>query len=439
MKNKLISLKTCGSEIRGELHWGELLLGEKEIPMIRALALADPLDFFSHYQSILSSGDIPLILNPALPENKVREIAEKMSAHSLITNEGEQSLAGQARGISKTHILFSSGTTSPTMIGKHFVFHIEDAFRNGAAHLQSLDIYSAQKILLPLPLTHSFGLVAGVLASLKGGHDLYVLPPSVGAASILAAVKNFKIDHLYLTPSLLKMMVKFLGRGKITTPALRSISIGSALLLKRDLLELMSFFPHTQFYFTYGLTEMGPRAFSFKAGNVSDPHPALLTDSGPVPIGEVIAGIEYKIEREELFIKSPYQALNLPQGFYATKDRAQRGQAGVEVLGRMDSTIIRGGVNIYPHEIEALLLDYPGIKEAVVIALSSPTYGQVPVLVVQVEKRDEGWGINLRDFLKTHLPASHLPSRIVQRTQDFPRSAMGKIKTVSLVDEINNE
>src|SRR5690606_6542466 len=317
---------------------------------------------------------------------------------------------------------------------------VRDAIKNGEAHLKSIGISNSSKILLPLPVTHSFGLTAGILGPLSGGHELYMLSSTASASAILGAVEKFGIDHLYLTPSLVKMMIKMLKRKKAIYQFPRSISIGSSLLFIEDLLTLMSYFPETNFYFTYGLTEMGPRAFTFDAGRGKDAHPYLLASkSGPVPIGEVIDGVEFKIIDDQLHIKSPYKARNIEDEFYGTKDRADLTSAGVRVHGRMDFTIIKGGVNIYPAEVESLLSDFAGIESCVLVPLISEVYGQVPVLIVQSEEAESEIIPKIQEFLQINLPPGHLPSRIVLRRNDFPRTSMGKIKVNALIEELAHD
>ena len=292
-----------------------------------------------------------------------------------------------------------------------------------------------------MPVTHSFGLVGGLLASVFAGHELFTMNANSATASIiLEAVKTHQIDHLYLTPSILKMMVKFLKRSKTPPPALSSVSIGSSLLLTDELLSLMSYFPQTRFYFTYGLTEMGPRAFTFFAGQGEKPHDFLRTHpQTPVPIGAPIRGVAYQLQEGELWIKSSYQASNLADGFYGTHDRADLTEAGVRVHGRMDFTIIKAGINIYPVEVEALLSEFSEIIDCALIPQKSESYGQVPVLLLYTPSMNEDLVEQVSDHLKKNLPPGHLPSRIVLRNKDFPRTSMGKIKVNALIEEMENE
>lgn len=442
MNARLLTLSTDGRQIVEECLVGELKLGNSQHPKIIALALENAIALFKNYQNTVSVGNIPLILNPSIPLEKLKEMSALLGADELLTNDDHIILQGKSHDlISGQHILCSSGTTSKGVVGKKFVFNVNAAIANGRAHLNSIGIHTPQKILLPMPVTHSFGLVGGLLASVYGGHSLYTFNSSAVSASLLLdAVRTHQIDHLYLTPSLLKMMVKFLKRSQIETPKLSSISIGSSLLFTDDLLQLMSYFPKTRFYFTYGLTEMGPRAFTFDAGTGENPQAFLKEHpASPVPIGMPIEGIEYKIENDELILSSPYQAINFANEFYATSDRADLTSVGVRVHGRMDFTIIKSGINIYPAEVEALLSEFSEVIDCALIPQKSESYGQVPVLLLYTISASDDLIARVTEHLKINLPSAHLPSRIVLRNKDFPRTSMGKIKVNALIEELENE
>lgn len=442
MTARLLTLSTDGLQIVEECLVDELNLGISPNPKIIALAQDNAINFFRNYQDIVFQGHIPLILNPSIPLVKLKEMSALLRANELLTNDDHIVLATKSHDLtSGHHILCSSGTTSRGVVGKKFVFNIKSAIANGRAHLNSIGIHSPQKILLPMPVTHSFGLVAGLLASVHGGHSLYTLTSqAVTAGVLLEAIRAHQIDHLYLTPSLLKMMVKYLKRSKNAVPELASISIGSSLLFTDDLLQLMPYFPKTRFYFTYGLTEMGPRTFTFEAGRGEKPLDYLKQNPAtPVPIGIPIEGVKYRIENDELFILSPYQAINFGSEFYGSSDRADMTAVGVRVHGRMDFTIIKSGMNIYPAEVEALLSEFSEIIDCALIPQKSESYGQVPVLLLYTTSASEDLITRVTDHLKINLPSAHLPSRIVLRNTDFPRTSMGKIKVNALIEEMENE
>jgi malonyl-CoA/methylmalonyl-CoA synthetase len=101
------------------------------------------------------------------------------------------------------------------------------------------------------------------------------------------------------------------------------------------------------------------------------------------------------------------------------------------LLGRASELILSGGFNVYPREIEEVLLAFPGIREAAVVGESHAEFGQSPAafLVADGELDDEALAAHCRD----HLAAFKLPRRFV-RVEALPRNAMGKVEKRRLPD-----
>src|SRR5690606_5307119 len=136
------------------------------------------------------------------------------------------------------------------------------AFDNARAHLEAYRHDPAdppvQRALLPMPAFHSFGLVAGVLATLASGGTLFAASATPEIGALLGTIAAEAVDTLYLTPTLARLLTAHCRRKRPPAlPDLRRVSIGSASMTRGELAELMAHFPDTQFFFTYGLTEMG--------------------------------------------------------------------------------------------------------------------------------------------------------------------------------------
>jgi acyl-CoA synthetase (AMP-forming)/AMP-acid ligase II len=114
-------------------------------------------------------------------------------------------------------------------------------------------------------------------------------------------------------------------------------------------------------------------------------------------------------------------------GWFKTGDIAIRSPDGyITLQGRRSDLIISGGFNIYPREIEELLLEQPGIKEATVIGVPDPIRGEVPVAYVVADPTtwDEK---TLRPRLATQLASFKLPKTFI-RVDALPRTALGKVQ-----------
>jgi long-chain acyl-CoA synthetase len=412
-----------------------------------ALSIADPIEFLDTYLSRLRDGDIPVVLNPKIPTIEATSLARRMHCRHLLTGRGEQAemQLDSRREPSYRHAFCSSGTSSRTGEPKVFTHELARSRQNARAHMKSLDFQPSDgsRILLPMPLTHSFGLIAGVMGSAAFDLDLFVAPVGLTAEGFFNAIETYGIDSIYLTPSQANMLINYLRRNQRRhIPPLKRVSIGSAVVYSNDLLNLMQFFADTAFYVTYGMTELGPRVSTFRAGSGRYPNSALAATPGlPPPLGEPLEGVSVAVRNNRLLINSPFKALDVECGiddFFDSHDRAVEESDGmIRVLGRADDTIIRSGVNIYPEEVEARLNDINGLAACVLVGLPSKTYGQVPVLVCEIADRNSQALMkdSIHAALNGVLPESHLPSQI-HFFDRLPRTALGKIQRKMIVDSI---
>ncbi|MGH7417730.1 MAG: AMP-binding protein, partial [Candidatus Rokuibacteriota bacterium] len=147
----------------------------------------------------------------------------------------------------------------------------------------------------------------------------------------------------------------------------------------------------------YGLTEVGVNCFAMtveeslrKKGSIGKPLMFTETrladeDGNEVPVGEV----------GELWLRGPHVSRGYwndpeataaaldPDGWFHTGDLARRDEEGFHTIaGRRKDMFISGGVNVYPAEIEAVLLQHPGVRDAAVVAIDDPTWGEVGVAFV---------------------------------------------------------
>ena len=245
--------------------------------------------------------------------------------------------------------------------------------------------------------------------------ETYFLEDTDSALEILNLLREQEFDILYLTPSLLRQLNKFIKRNSHELIAPKKISIGSSALFYEDLGTIREVFPESEIFYTYGLTEMGPRVSTFKINSL---------DEGEVPLGLPLDGIEWKVT-DRLFIKSPYSAREFQNQYFDTNDLVEKVEGNLFIKGRHDDIIIYQGININPFEIEQLLKSIN--IEAVVIASASEIHGEVPIMVLEERCRlqlDQG---KIFEFLKSKLPESHIPKKIVT-IQTFDRTEMGKIK-----------
>ncbi|MBK26917.1 MAG: hypothetical protein CME70_23140 [Halobacteriovorax sp.] len=357
--------------------------------------------FLDQYINTIKEGNCSLVINPRIPNLAKTAIAKKVEEVQSDLQCG--------------HIVCSSGTTSKISMPKAFYFQIEKVIGNAKAHNRSLNLENNINILFPLPLTHSFGIVVGVWGSLLAKSKTYILNQGFSVSQLFDAIRLYRIDLLYLTPSLVRQIIKFSSRYKKEIISPKKISIGSSSLFYEDIVSLRKLFPDAELYYTYGLTEMGPRVSTYR---VEDND----RTSGPLPIGEPLEGVSLKGD-SELKVSSKYCSRIFEGSYYDTQDSIVKIGSEIFLKGRKDDTIIYQGINIYPHEVEALMVNVGGVKEAVLIGSDSILHGQVPILVVNGELEPN----EIFEHLKQYLPETHIPKKILY-VDDFPKTSLGKIR-----------
>jgi malonyl-CoA/methylmalonyl-CoA synthetase len=347
-------------------------------------------------------------------------------------------------------MLYTSGTTGRSK-------GAELSHGNLVAMIESLhtawEWSASDRLLLTLPLFHLHGLVVGLLTALAAGATV-LLEPRFDAARALDRLGAGEATLFFGVPTLYVRLVDELARRE-PLPELAAVRLfvsGSAPLAPETFHAFEALTGH-RILERYGMSETGmllsnPLAGPRIAGTVGTPLPgveARLVDAagralGPGAEGEievrgrnVFRGYRNAPEKTaEAFRRDPAAAdFGLP--WFRTGDLASiDSESGhYRLLGRASELILSGGFNVYPREIEEVLLAFPGIREAAVVGESHAEFGQSPAafLVADGELDDEALAAHCRD----HLAAFKLPRRFV-RVEALPRNAMGKVEKRRLPD-----
>jgi acyl-CoA synthetase (AMP-forming)/AMP-acid ligase II len=224
--------------------------------------------------------------------------------------------------------------------------------------------------------------------------------------------------------------------------------------LVRRALDLL---PQVGFVNAYGLTEtsstiavLTPEDHRVAHETRDDAVARRLTSVGrPVP------GIEVQIRAEDGTVLGPGETGELfvrgaqvsgryaeigsvldDQGWFPTKDVATLDDDGYLFIGgRSDDTIIRGGENIAPSEVEDVLVEHPDVREVAVVGLDDAEWGQIIVAVIVPEAGTAPTPEQLREFARSQLRGSRTPDRIVFR-DELPTAPTGKVLRREILDDL---
>ncbi len=352
-------------------------------------------------------------------------------------------------------VLFTSGTTSrPKAV--ELSHHNLTSYITGTVEFDAADPHDAA--LICVPPYHVAG-VAAALSNLYTGRKMVYLR-HFDASEWITLVRDEGVTTATVVPTMLDRIVSELERHPTPLPTLRTLTYGGSkvpLPLVRKALDLL---PDVGFVNAYGLTETS----STIAVLTPEDHRAAYqaTDATAAKrlgsVGQPVPGVEVQIRGDdgailgpgsygELFVRGEqvsgkYAEIGSvldPDGWFPTKDLAALDEDGyLFISGRSDDTIIRGGENIAPAEIEDVLVEHPLVRQVAVVGVEDPEWGQIIVAVVvpaDGATLDPG---EIRAHVRKSLRGSRTPDRVVFR-DELPTTPTGKVLRRDLIDELRSE
>jgi acyl-CoA synthetase (AMP-forming)/AMP-acid ligase II len=347
-------------------------------------------------------------------------------------------------------VLFTSGTTSKPKA-------VELSHGNLTSYITGTVEFGSSEpgdaALICVPPYHIAGTNAA-LSNLYAGRKMVYLP-TFDAPEWVRLVAEEHVTTATVVPTMLDRIVSTLEDQPTDLPSLRNLAYGGskvALPLVRKALGLL---PQVGFVNAYGLTETSSTiavltpedhqaahgasdpAIARRLGSVGRPVPGVevqIRDAngevvGPDTIGELYVRGE-QVSGKYTDIGSVLDA----QGWFPTKDLATMDDSGyLFIIGRSDDTIIRGGENIAPAEIEDVLVEHHQVHEVAVVGVEDPRWGQAIVAVVVPTPGATPDPEALRAHVRQELRGSRTPDRVVFR-DELPTTATGKVLRRSLVE-----
>ncbi|MBY0286953.1 MAG: fatty acid--CoA ligase family protein [Mycobacteriaceae bacterium] len=349
-------------------------------------------------------------------------------------------------------VLFTSGTTSRPKA-------VELTHNNLTSYVTgTVEFDGAQPddaALICVPPYHIAG-VSAALSNLYAGRKMVYLP-QFDPSEWVRLVRDEGVTSATVVPTMLDRIVSALESAPVALTTLRTLAYGGskvALPLVRKALGLL---PEVGFVNAYGLTETS----STIAVLTPDDHREALASTDVTvtrrlgSVGQPVPGVEIQIRGEDGQVVGPNEIGELyvrgdqvsgryaeigsvldADGWFPTKDVASLDDAGYLFIGgRSDDTIIRGGENIAPAEIEDVLVEHPAVHDCAVVGPEDPQWGQIIVAVVVPAAGVDPDPDELREHVRSQLRGSRTPDRVVFR-DELPTNATGKVLRRELVQEL---
>ena len=349
-------------------------------------------------------------------------------------------------------VLFTSGTTSqPKAV--ELSHNNLTSYVTGTVEFESAEPTDAA--LICVPPYHIAG-VGAALSNLYAGRKMVYLP-NFDAGEWVRLINAERVTTATVVPTMLDRIVTVLEAGGDELPSLRNLAYGGSkvgLPLVRRALELL---PHVGFVNAYGLTETSSTIAVLTPEDHRQAHCAadrkVARRLGSV--GRPVPGIELQIRDEdgnvlgpgetgELFVRGEqvsgrYAGIGSvldENGWFPTKDIAMLDDDGyLYIGGRSDDTIIRGGENIAPAELEEVLIEHPHVRDVAVVGVEDPQWGQAIVAVVVPVTGLDPDPDELREYVRKNLRGSRTPDRVVFR-DELPTTPTGKVLRREIIETL---
>jgi acyl-CoA synthetase (AMP-forming)/AMP-acid ligase II len=385
---------------------------------------------------------VPLVpINYRLGAEQLDDLLARHPAALVIAEDGYtpekfllDAAAARADGPADTDapaaVIYTSGTTSaPKGVLLRHANLVSYVF--GTVEFASADANEAA--LTSVPPYHIAG-VSNVLSNLFAGRRLVSLP-AFDPVEWLATVRSEEITNAMVVPTMLARILAVDGDRSV--PSLRALAYGGAATPPRVIETALREWPHVGFINAYGLTETSS---TVSVLGPAEHRAALVSDDPEVrarlhSAGRPVPGIEVEIRDGRIWIRGEQVSGEYAgtgssldaRGFFDTRDSGGLDAAGyLFVTGRVDDTIIRGGENIAPAEIEDVLLRHPDVADAAVVGVPDDEWGQRLEAVVVPAAGATPDPEQLRGHVRAALRGSKTPDRIVLRAE-LPRTPTGKL------------
>ncbi len=378
----------------------------------------------------------------------------------IYLDEGWKSFLGQAKKISDeqlreveesiqfdepVNIQYTSGTTG---FPKGVTLSHHNILNNGYFIGKRLNYTEQDKVCIPVPFYHCFGMVIGNLCCTSHGACMVIPSESFDPLKVLQAVQNEKCTSLYGVPTMFIAELQHPEFAQFDLSSLRTGVMAGSPCPVEVMKKVQSDMHMREVEICYGMTETSPVSTQTCIGTPLEKQVST--------VGTVLDHIEIKIinpDTGELlernlpgeFCTRGYSVMlaywNNPiatneaidqAGWMHTGDLAVMDNEGyINIVGRIKDMILRGGENIYPREIEEFLYSHPFIEDVQVIGVPNEKYGEEVMAWVKVKSGHNLTSEQLEEFCQQRIAHYKVP-RFWKFIDSFPMTVTGKIRKVEM-------
>ncbi len=356
-----------------------------------------------------------------IPQDSVLRMAAAVNSRDVCNMQYTSGTTGFPKGVMLTHY---------------------NIVNNGKNIGDRMDLSTADRLMIQVPMFHCFGMVLAMTAAMTHGTSMYPLP-YFSPKPALACINRERITAFHGVPTMFISLLEHPDFTKTDFSYMRTgIMAGSPcpISVMKDVLGKMNM---NQITIVYGQTEASPGCTMSSADDPIDVR--VSTVGRPLPeiecrIVNPETGEDCADEVTGEFVVRGY---NIMKGYYKmplatasaidqggwlhTGDLACRTKDGnFKITGRLKDMIIRGGENIYPKEIEEFIYTHPKVRDVQVIGVPDVQYGEEIMACIILKDGENMTENEMKDFIKASM-ARHKVPKYIDFVTEFPTNAAGKI------------
>ncbi len=338
------------------------------------------------------------------------------------------------------NIQFTSGTTG---FPKGATLTHHNILNNGFLTAEGMRFTDQDRLCIPVPLYHCFGMVMGNLGCLTHGATMVYPSEAFDPLAVLRAVEAEHCTGLYGVPTMFIAELDHAEFDRFDLSSLRTGVMAGSPCPIEVMKQVAAKMHMSEVTIAYGMTETSPVSFQsavddpveLRVSTVGRAHPnveAKIVDleGRIVPVGEkgeictrgycVMRGYWGDPERTAESIDAA--------GWMHTGDLGVMDEQGyLNIVGRSKDMVIRGGENIYPREIEEFLFRHPKIQQAQVIGVPDPKYGEELCAWIMLKDGEASSPEEIRSFCEGQIAHYKIP-RYIKFVAEFPLTVTGKVQ-----------
>lgn len=370
-------------------------------------------------------------------------------------------LAERMAGLANTdpiNIQYTSGTTG---FPKGATLSHRNILNNGYFVTGLIDLRPGDRLCIPVPFYHCFGMVMGNLGCTTHGATIVIPAPGFDPGLTLSAVQSERCTGVYGVPTMFIAMQSHPDFAEYDLSSLRTGIMAGAVCPVEVMKRCVADMHMSEVSIAYGMTETSPVScqtrrdddLERRTSSIGRAHPHVEVKIVDPDTGAVVARGEpgefctrgYSVmlgywrddEKTSADARSRYNREAIDSdGWMHTGDLAVMGQDGYcNVVGRIKDMVIRGGENVYPREIEEFLYTHPDIEDAQVIGVPDAKYGEEICAWIRMRPgRAPLDAAAVRAFASGKLAHYKIP-RYVHVVAEFPMTVTGKVRKVDMREE----